>query len=277
MRRDADTTPAPADPPVSSKGAGRAAGAWTDDSVLGGRLRLLQPKRGHRFGHDAVLLAAATPGRVGEHAVELGAGVGAAGLALAARLPGLRLTLVEIDAALAGAAAENAVRNGLGDRVAAVRLDVAAPPEVFAGAELPAGCADRVLMNPPFNDPRRLSVSPDPERRRAHVADDALLERWIAAASRLLRPGGTLSVIYPADRLGELLGLLGAAFGAVAVLPVHGKPEAPAIRVLVRAGKGARTPLALWPGLMLNDWAGQPTVEAESVLRNGAALPLATP
>ena len=31
----------------------------TDDAVLGGRLRLLQPKRGHRVGHDAILLAAA--------------------------------------------------------------------------------------------------------------------------------------------------------------------------------------------------------------------------
>jgi tRNA1(Val) A37 N6-methylase TrmN6 len=275
MRRDVDTPPA--DLPVASTEVDRAAGGWTDDAVLGGRLRLLQPKRGHRFGHDAVLLAASTPGRAGEHAVELGTGVGAAGLALAVRLPDLRLTLVEIDAALADAARQNAVRNGLGDRVEAVRLDVASPPEVFAEAGLPAGCADRVLMNPPFNDPRRLSASPDPQRRRAHVADDALLERWIAAAARLLRPGGTLSVIYPADRLAELLGLLGGGFGAVAVLPVHGKPEAPAIRVLVRAGKGARAPLALWPGLVLNDRAGQPTVEAESVLRGGAALPLAAP
>ena len=72
----------------------------TDDWILGGRLRLLQPRRGHRFGHDAVLLAAAIPARPGQAAVELGAGVGAAGLALAARVPDLRVTLIEIDAAL---------------------------------------------------------------------------------------------------------------------------------------------------------------------------------
>ena len=60
------------------------------DAVLGGRLKLRQPLKGHRVGHDAILLAAATGGRAGEHAVEFGAGVGAAGLALAARVHGLR-------------------------------------------------------------------------------------------------------------------------------------------------------------------------------------------
>ena len=49
---------------------------------------LRQPPSGHRVGHDAILLAAATGGDAGEHAVDLGAGVGAAGLALARRVPG---------------------------------------------------------------------------------------------------------------------------------------------------------------------------------------------
>src|SRR6266508_1946551 len=89
----------------------------TEDAVLGGRLRLAQPKRGHRVGHDAILLAAACPARAGERTVDLGAGVGAAGLALAARVDGVEVTLVEIDARLAALASENARRNGLGARV----------------------------------------------------------------------------------------------------------------------------------------------------------------
>ena len=48
-------------------------------------------------------------------------------------------------------------------------------------------------------------------------------------------------------------------------------PDAPAIRVLVRARKGSRAPLALLPGLMLNDADGKPTAEAEAILRGGAA------
>ena len=70
----------------------------SEDAILGGRLRVRQPLRGHRVGHDAILLAAATAARAGEHAVDLGSGVGAAGLALAVRIPELKVTLIEIDA-----------------------------------------------------------------------------------------------------------------------------------------------------------------------------------
>src|SRR5579872_2880418 len=97
----------------------------SEDAVLGGRLRLRQPLHGHRFGHDAILLAAATAGRAGELAVDLGAGVGAAGLALAARVAGLKVSLVEIDGALCALAVENARLNGLDDRVTAIACDAA--------------------------------------------------------------------------------------------------------------------------------------------------------
>src|SRR5205814_6516702 len=69
----------------------------TDDAVLGGRLRLKQKKKGHRIGHDAILLEAETDAQRGDRVVEFGAGVGAAGLALAVRCPGVAVTLLEID------------------------------------------------------------------------------------------------------------------------------------------------------------------------------------
>src|SRR5947208_10037864 len=111
----------------------------TDDAVLGGRLRLRQQRRGHRVGHDAILLAAATGARPGDRAVDLGAGVGAAGLALAMRVPEVSVTLVEVDPQLAEIAAENILRNGLGGRARAVVLDVAAPSDAFAAAGLGPG------------------------------------------------------------------------------------------------------------------------------------------
>src|SRR5215467_2802437 len=95
----------------------------SEDAVLGGALRVRQPLRGHRVGHDAILLAAATGAHANEQAVELGSGVGAAGLALAARIVGLRMTLVEIDRALCALAAENARLNRLHDRVKVVEAD----------------------------------------------------------------------------------------------------------------------------------------------------------
>jgi tRNA1(Val) A37 N6-methylase TrmN6 len=252
---------------------GEPAEQLTDDAALGGRLRLLQPLRGHRFGHDAILLAAATPARSGDRVADLGAGIGAAGIALASRVPGARVTLVEIDRRLAALGQENATRNGLTAAVDAVALDVAASSADFAAAGLAAESCDIVLINPPFHD-KALPASPDPRRRGAHSLEAADLADWVAAAKRLLHPGGILTLIFRADGAPMLLDRLAGGFGAIALLPVHPKPGAAAIRVLLAAIKASRGPLAILPGLVLAQADGTPTPQAEAVLRHGAALAL---
>ena len=246
----------------------------TDDAILGGRLRLWQPRRGHRFGHDAILLAAATPAC--DRAIDLGAGVGTAGLALAARVPGIRVTLVEISSGLAALAALNATRNQLAGRVDAVALDVAASAADYAAAGLPPASCDAVLMNPPFNDPTRHKPSPDRRRRAAHDLARPSLAMWIDAAGRLLRPGGVLTVIFRADGVVDLLNVLGADFGAIVLLPIHGKPDAHAIRVIIGAVKSSRALPTILPGLVLAAEDGTPTPAAQAVLRHGAELTLFT-
>ena len=242
----------------------------SEDAVLGGRLVLRQPLRGHRVGHDAILLAAATAAQAGERAVDLGAGVGAAGLALARRVEGLAVSLVEIDPELAELGRVNAERNGLSSRVRSVCLDVGAPAAAFAAAGLAPASAACVLMNPPFNAPQ--NPSPDRRRRLAHAASHGTLQHWLRAALRLLRPQGRITLIWRADGLAEMLDALAGGFGAISLLPVHPKPDAAAIRVLARAVKGSRAPLSLLPGLLLADAGGKPTAQAEAVLRGGALL-----
>jgi tRNA1(Val) A37 N6-methylase TrmN6 len=249
-------------------------GDLTEDAFLGGQLRLRQPRSGHRAGHDAILLAAAASVRPGDRVVDFGAGVGAAGLAVARRVAGIELVLVEIDAGLAGLARENATANGLPAKI--VLLDVASSAQDFAGAGLPPDSADVVLMNPPFNDPARHRASPDKAREVAHVATGTTLESWIHAARRTLKSGGVLTLIWRADALAEILAALDRGFGSLGILPVHGDAAAPAIRVLVRAIKGGRAPAALYPGLMLNHKppAGS-NPEVQSVLAGLEILPLA--
>jgi tRNA1(Val) A37 N6-methylase TrmN6 len=245
----------------------------TDDLALGGRLRLLQPRRGHRFGHDAILLAAATPARAGDRVADLGAGVGTAGLALAARVDGVRVTLVEIDARLAALAGENAARNSLAARVDAVAIDIAASADAFAAAGLAPESCDIVMMNPPFHDAGKLQASPDACRRRAHEIEAAKLTDWVAAARRLLGPRGILTLIFRADGLPALLDVVDG-FGGVTVMPVHSKPGAAAIRVLLAAEKGSRAPFAMREGLVLAEPDGTPTARTEAILRQGNALDL---
>ena len=164
-------------------GAERDAIETSEDAVLGGRLRLRQPLRGHRVGHDAILLAAATGGRAGEQAVDLGAGVGAAGLALAVRVGGLKVTLVEIDAALCALAADNARLNRLDDRVRALALRCRGCRRRWP----PPGCRrqHRPRADEPAVQRRRAARTSRPTRAGGSrmSAAPGLLPRWIASAA----------------------------------------------------------------------------------------------
>jgi tRNA1(Val) A37 N6-methylase TrmN6 len=252
-----------------------SAGEFTEDAFLGGRLRLRQPKSGHRAGHDAMLLAAATSARSGDRVVDFGAGIGAAGLAVARRVAGIELVLVEIDEALAELARGNAASNAIPADV--IVLDITSAADAFAASGLPPDSVDVVLMNPPFNDPVRHRASPDKAREIAHVATAATLGTWIHAARRILKSGGVLTLIWRADGLAEVLAALDRGFGNLAILPVHGDMKKPAIRVLVRSVKGGKAPTQMHAALMLNNESAMPNKQAQDILAGKGVLPLAMP
>ena len=250
---------------------------FTEDTFLGGQLRLRQPRSGHRAGHDAMLLAAATPARSGDRVVEFGAGVGAAGLAVAKRAGSIKikLVLVEIDETLAALARGNAASNAIPADV--VVLDVTSAADAFAAVGLAPDSCDVVLMNPPFNDPARHRASPDKAREIAHVATSATLESWIHASRRILKSGGVLTLIWRADGLADVLAALDRGFGSLAILPVHADATRPALRVLIRAVKGGRAPTQIHTALVLNDESALPNKEVQEVLAGKGVLPLALP
>ena len=250
-----------------------AATEVTEDAFLGGRLRLRQLKSGHRAGHDAMLLAAATPAAPGDRVVDFGAGVGAAGLAVGRRVETIDLVLVEIDPTLAALARANAAANGIAADV--VVLDVEASAESFAASRLTPDSVEIVLMNPPFNDAARHRASPDRARETAHVATATTLESWVHAARRILRPKGVLTLIWRADGLMEVLSALERGFGSLEILPVHANLTAPAIRILIRAVKGGRAPTQIHASLLLNDESGVPNKWVQEILAGEGTWPFA--
>ena len=236
----------------------------TDDAFLNGQLRLRQLKRGHRAGHDAILLAAATRASPKDRVVEFGAGVGAAGFAVARRVPQIDLVLVEIDGVLAELARANAKLNAIVAQV--IELDVTASADAFAQANLLADTADAVLMNPPFNAASRYQSSPDRGREAAHIDSGDTLEAWVHAARRILKPKGVLTLIWRADGLADVMAELGRGFGRVEIIPIYPDPASAAIRVIVRATKGSRAPMELFQGLVLNNEPGQVSSRAKAIL-----------
>jgi tRNA1(Val) A37 N6-methylase TrmN6 len=243
-------------------------GEIVEDRLLDGRLILRQPRRGHRAGSDAVLLAAAVPDLGEGPLLDIGAGVGTIGLAVALAQPELRVVLLERDPDLAVLAAGNIALNHLAQRVAVVTGDIAGPA---AALGLKPGSFACVAMNPPFYPPRGTKASPVPNRRAAHVAEDTL-EPWFRAARRLLQPGGRIALIHRAEALADVLDGLATGFGAVAVRPVHALADRPAIRIVVTAVLGSRKPAALLPAFVLNAPDGVFTPESEALHRGQARL-----
>ncbi|WP_247881145.1 tRNA1(Val) (adenine(37)-N6)-methyltransferase [Skermanella sp. TT6] len=241
----------------------------TADRLLGGRVALMQPARGYRAAIDPVLLAAATPAAAGDRVLDVGAGVGAATLCLAARVPGADVTGLELQPGLAALGAENVRANGLEDRVRILEGDLLAPPE-----ELAHTAFDRVMTNPPFQEAGTHTPPPDGSRALAHGEGAADLAAWLDFCARRVKPRGTLTVIHRADRLDDLISLLRGRFGGITLVPLWPKAGRPARRIVVTARKGARSPARLMPGLVLHEADGGFTGAAQAILRDGAALDL---
>lgn len=252
-------------------------GVTTTDDFLGGRLSIVQPKTGHRAGSDAVFLAAAVDAQAGEAVLDAGAGVGVAGLCLLTRVPKTTATAVEIDARQCALAAENAERNGLSDRFAAIQADITAPARDLAAAGLIREGYGQVMANPPFYVEGAVRIAPDAARAAAHVMPPGELGRWVKFLTTMAAPKGTLTVIHRADCLGALLDFLQDRFGDLAVFPLFPKAAEPAVRVIVQGRKGSRAGLRLLAGLVLHGPDGAYTAEAEAVLRGGEALSLGAP
>ena len=250
-------------------------GATTLDRFLDGRLIVEQPARGrHRAGLDAILLAALVPATATGRLVDLGAGVGTAGLAAARRVPGITVTLAERDDEALALARANAARpeNGLADRVAVVAVDLMRRGAA-RDAALPRESFDRVIVNPPFYAAEAVRASPDARRRAAHVFETGTLDDWMRVAASVLAPGGEIGVIFRSDGLAELLAALSGRFGRVAIRPVHPRGHAPAHRLLATAIKGARARPTILPGLVLHPEGSDLYLDgADAILRGRADL-----
>jgi tRNA1(Val) A37 N6-methylase TrmN6 len=215
----------------------------TIDAFHFGRFFLVQPKgRGHRSGMDAMLLAAMVDAEGPIDVADLGAGAGAAGLGVAARLVEARVTLVEKSADMLAyaektlALPENAA---ISARTRLVAADVTLKGRDRMAAGLPDDLFDHVIMNPPFNHAgdRR---APDGLKAEAHVLQDGLFDAWIRTAGAILKPGGQMSLIARPESIAEIMTACGRRFGGLEFTMLHPRQGESAIRLLVSGIKGSR-------------------------------------
>lgn len=247
------------------------AASVTDDAFLGGALHILQPEKGYRAGIDAVLLAAAAKANSGA-CLDVGSGVGVAGLCLARRVEGMSVTLFEKEPSLVQLAAKNIARNGLGGRVHVIEGAIASPyPELENRGLRPQSFA-HVIANPPYHARRSGTRAQNTLKDAAHAMDDGEIETWARFFARMTPPGGMLTLIHKTEALGAVLAALDGRFAALRILPIHPRANVPAIRVIIQGVKGSQAPLKICAGLLLHEDGQTFTPSIEAVLRHGAPL-----
>lgn len=236
----------------------------TTDLLLGRRVAVRQPVNGYRAAIDPVLLAAAVRAKPGDKVLDAGCGTGAAMFCLAARIPGLAMSGLELQHVHAVLAGEGIALNKFSDTFIFTGDILRPAPDLL-------NAFDIVITNPPYGDS---GTPPSNESLAiAHVEGEADLESWIDACLDCLRPKGRLVMIHRADRLSEILAALHASgSGDIRILPIFPKAGAPARRVIIDAGKCRQSPDTLYPGLVLHEADGKYTAAADAVLREAGAI-----
>lgn len=249
-------------------GEGVADGPGTTiDDFLGGAVRLIQPRDGYRVSMDTVMLAATVPAKPGETVLEGGVGSAGAALCLARRLPGVHVYGVDIQPSMIELARQNIAYNDLCDFVSVGTrciTDLSGPEATY----------DHVMVNPPYLAKGKAIRPPEKNKGLAHMDSAAILADWIKFCIYSVKNRGTVSIVYRADRIDEVISHLYRRVGDLKILPMWPRVGTPAKRVIIQGRKGIHGAAQLLPGLALHGDVDRYTPEAHKILWNGAALPL---
>lgn len=234
--------------------------------VLDKKVRLLQPAEGFRTGLDAVMLAAACAARAGERVLDMGCGVGGAAFCLLQRIPGCHVTGVDVQQDYIALAEKNISLNKRDGNCNFVCADIR---EHQADNRF-----DHVICNPPYLEGGHYIPSPSTGKAiaRGHDQSNMSVKDWVLSGLRLLKSGGSLTMIHRADSVDRVIQAMGRSFGAVDIIPLWPKKGQVAKRVIVRAIKDRKTPATLHAGLVLHENDGSYTMEAEAILRDACSL-----
>lgn len=227
------------------------------EKLLSGVLEIIQPdtKDGPRVNVDTILLANFARPKQRERVLEIGCAHGAVSLILAKR--GYSITGIDIQPHLIEMARHNAEINGLSDKTEFITMDITKCRENWEAQHF-----NRIIVNPPYDDPGSCRVSPSKALATANHGTQCTLRDMITSIKYLLNNRGYLDIVIRANRLGELFGLMNEFNIAPKKLKtVHPAPGRPASVVLVEGLKAAGHGITVAPPLFIKDEHGNETEE----------------
>jgi tRNA1(Val) A37 N6-methylase TrmN6 len=238
----------------------------TEDSLLGGRVKFMQPKEGFRVAIDSVFLSAAVQAEPNHTVLDVGAGVGAASLCLATRLPHVRVIGVELQREHVRLSFDNAKLNNLNHRVEVLHGDLLRPPPRLA-----ASTYDHVMANPPYHGSLH-HASPNNSKATANHEGEVGLDQWIRFCLLMAKPKGMITIVHKTDRLDEVLHYLFGKVGAISIFPLWANDNKEAKRFILQGIKGVQGATKILNGMVLHKNDGKYTDAAEDVLRHAKPI-----
>ncbi len=239
--------------------------------VLNKKLALHQAQKGFRTSMDSVMLGAACPAKSGQSILDLGCGVGSAGLCALYRIVNATLTGIDIQGDHIEIAQKNAEINNIENRSNFIVSDI-------RDARL-GNIFDHVICNPPYMkfDAHIQSPSPSKARAMGHLDENMDLQSWITCAHRHIKGQGSLSIIHDGGQIDNIIHALygkngGKRFGGVEIIPLYPKKNQPAKRIIIRAWKHKKSPSILHQGIIMHKSNGNYTKQADRILRDAEKL-----
>jgi tRNA1Val (adenine37-N6)-methyltransferase len=239
----------------------------TLESLFGGRLKILQKKKGYRYTIDSILLAHFVELKEEERLLELGAGSGVISLVLAFRNPSIRVTGIEIQEGLAGMAGRSVALNGLEGRAEMFHGDARNADDFVEARSF-----DVAVFNPPYRKMGSGRVNPREEKALARHEVAGSVTDFLRTARHALKPGGRACLIYPCSRMVEALHRMRSEkLEPKRLRMVHSRPGSRGDFILVEGMKGGGEELSVLPPLFIYDGDGGYSVELESLFKNLSA------
>lgn len=218
-----------------------------------------QPVEGYRYSIDALLLAGFVKSKTEQtKLLDIGTGSGIITLLISKRFPNWEFSAVEIQQDLYEIANENFQLHKL--EVDLLYCDY----RDLEGQD----CYDIIVSNPPF-----FNHGHQPNNQQTAVARHEIhgdMESLIGKAKKLLKASGYFYVIYPANRLAELLtSLSNNKLAPYAIKPIYPKPGMEATLVMVVAKKNHKGRLQVLSPLYIGDDMGEDTKEIQELYEKG--------
>lgn len=217
------------------------------DTFFNGRVQVKQNQSGYRFSIDAVLLAYHAKPQSGDKVLDLGTGCGIIPLILAYRKPEIKIFGIEIQKELAEIAAINVADNRMKNRINIICRDMKCLDQAMV-----SGPVDLIVSNPPYRKLNSGRINPNRQRAIARHEIKITLDDVVKTAGRLLRTMGRFVMIYPAERMTDILTRMNKArIEPKFIRMIHSGIDTQAKLILVEGVKGGRPGIKIAPPLII--------------------------